>query len=53
MRPDRGPRALRRLAKAATAEEITALLDEAGAPHFRELSADGVVGWLGRVRWVE
>ncbi|MFC9927452.1 sacsin N-terminal ATP-binding-like domain-containing protein [Streptomyces sp. NPDC127190] len=34
------------LAKAAAAEEITALLDEAGALDFRELSADDVVGWL-------
>ncbi|MFE2292989.1 sacsin N-terminal ATP-binding-like domain-containing protein [Streptomyces sp. NPDC059452] len=34
------------LAKAAAAEEITALLDEAGALDFRELSSDDVVGWL-------
>ncbi|MCE3031833.1 sacsin N-terminal ATP-binding-like domain-containing protein [Streptomyces sp. CMSTAAHL-2] len=34
------------LAKAAAAEVITTLLDEAGALDFRELSADDVVGWL-------
>lgn len=34
------------LAKATAAEEITSLLDEAGALDFRELSADDVVGWL-------
>ncbi|WP_327712481.1 hypothetical protein OG912_33065 [Streptomyces sp. NBC_00464] len=32
------------LAKAAAAEETTALLDEVGALDFRELSADDVVG---------
>ncbi|MEU2853960.1 sacsin N-terminal ATP-binding-like domain-containing protein [Streptomyces syringium] len=34
------------LATATAADEITALLDEAGALDFRELSADDVVGWL-------
>ncbi|MGW4886021.1 sacsin N-terminal ATP-binding-like domain-containing protein [Streptomyces murinus] len=34
------------LAKAAAAEVITTLLDEAGALDFRELSADDVVSWL-------
>ncbi|MCC0094720.1 hypothetical protein K7B10_07960 [Streptomyces flavotricini] len=34
------------LEHAAAAEEVTALLDGAGALDFRELTADDVVGWL-------
>ncbi|MFD3910759.1 sacsin N-terminal ATP-binding-like domain-containing protein [Streptomyces sp. NPDC058603] len=35
-----------KLAGASPAEDITSLLDEAGALDFRDLAADDVVGWL-------
>lgn len=35
-----------RLAGASAVEDVTSLLDEAGALDFRDLTADDVVGWL-------